>query len=114
MPYADMPWVRGGCIRSGEGGPIRIDSAEWFVWVEGVSSFCYSAQGSWIRLTVRKEKRGAHRYWYGYSRIDAKLHNVYLGKSERLTQERLERACERIRQRARERRTSATNPGRTT
>lgn len=101
MPYGETPWVREGRFRTDEDKWIVIDSADWFAWLEQISSFCYSAQRPWMRLSARKEKRGANFYWYGYRKIDAKLHNVYLGKSERLTQERLERACEQIEQQAR-------------
>ena len=107
MPYGETPWVRDGYIRIPDSEWIKIDTPEWFAWVEQVTSFCYSSPHSWMRLTVRKEKRGTNFYWYGYRKIDSKLHNVYLGKGEQLTQDRLEEACERILQRLRERRTSA-------
>ena len=98
MPYGETPWVREGYIRTWDGTWIRVDSAEWFAWLEQISSFCYSSQRSRMRLTARKEKRGTNFYWYAYRKIDAKLHNVYLGKSEHISQERLEQACEQIHQ----------------
>ena len=104
MPYLDMPWVRAGSLVIRPGHTIVIDTADWFDWLTSVSAFCYSCQSSSVRLTVRQEKRGAHFYWYGYSRIDGKLHNSYLGKVENLTQERLEEACQMIYQQACERR----------
>jgi hypothetical protein len=55
----------------------------------------------WLRLTVRREKRRQQFYGHAYSKIDGKLHNIYLGKQDRLTQARLEHACLLIDQRAR-------------
>lgn len=108
MPYGEMPWVQEGRYQRSQEDWIAIDSAAWFAWLEQISAFCYGSQRSWLQLTVRKEKRGAHFYWYGYSKVDAKLHNVYLGKGESLSQERLERACERIHEQVRERRKRLT------
>jgi hypothetical protein len=100
MPYRDMPWVRQGQVVSPRGERIALDTPAWFAWLEGVSSFCYSSLHSWMRLTVRCEKRRRQCYWYGYSRIDCKLHNIYLGKLSQLTQARLEQACQHIYQQA--------------
>jgi hypothetical protein len=95
MPYANMPWVRRGEVAIPTGG-IAVDSPQWFAWLDTVSSFCYSSQSSSMRLTARREKRRQQFYWYGYCKVDAKLHNVYLGKREQLTQDRLEQACQQL------------------
>ena len=102
MPYREMPWVQNGCVLSADGEPIALDTAAWFRWLEEIPAFCYSPRHGWLRLTVRHEFRRHQRYWYAYSRIDRKLHNVYLGKTHRLTQQRLDDACEQIRQRVRQ------------
>lgn len=103
MPYGEMPWVRNGRLfNDGEQG-LAVDTPAWFEWLARISAFCYSSQRSWVRLSVRQEKRGTNLYWYGYSKIDSKLHNVYLGKREQLTQAHLEDACEQIYRRAQER-----------
>lgn len=107
MPHGEMPWVRDGRLLNRDNQRIVVDTPAWFSWLATIASFCYSSQRSSVRLTVRQEKRGSKLYWYGYSRIDSKLHNVYLGKRENLTQARLEEACRQIYQRARERRSSA-------
>lgn len=93
MPNTGTPWVRQGQLVTTTGRRIRLDTAAWFAWLQTVASFCYSCRHTTWRLTVRLEKRGRHRYWYGYAKSDAKLHNVYLGKTEQLTQARLEQAC---------------------
>ena len=107
MPQGEMPWVRDGRLLNSISAGIVVDSPAWFEWLATVTSFCYSSQRSSVRLTVRYEKRGSQFYWYVYSRIDSKLHNVYLGRSSKLTQQRLEDACQQIYQRAKERKAPA-------
>lgn len=92
MPYGNTPWVRGGQVVTAAGKRIRIDSAAWFAWLETVPSFCYSNSPHLYRLTVRHERRRRQCYWYAYCKVDAKLHNVYVGKTAQLTQARLEQA----------------------
>lgn len=101
MPQRAMPWVRQGQLTLATGERIRLDTPAWFAWLKEGTSFCYSSPYTWIRLTVRREKRRQHFYWYAYSKIDGKLHNSYLGKADRLTQSRLEQACQQIGQHAR-------------
>ncbi len=100
MPYAQTPWVRQGRVKTAEGMVVVLDTPAWFAWLDQVPSFCYSSSTCQIRLTVRREKRRGRSYWYAYSKIDAKLHNTYLGKTQRLTQLRLEQACQSLRQKA--------------
>ena len=101
MPYHQMPWVRQGQVVLTTGQRIVLDTPAWFAWLNQISSFCYSGSHPWLRLTVRREKRRQQFYWYAYSKIDGKLHNIYLGKQHHLTQARLEQACLLIDQRAR-------------
>ena len=96
MPYANMPWVRAGQVVTVAGERIYIDTAAWLVWLDTVSSFCYSSPAHLYRLTLRREKRRQQSYWYAYCKIDAKLHNVYVGKTAQLTQARLEQACRQL------------------
>lgn len=111
MPYGAMPWVRQGRVLTAHGERIVIDTPAWFAWLAHISSFCYSGQHPWVRLTVRCEKRRQHSYWYAYCKIDAKLHNIYLGKREQLTQTRLDGACQAIYQRARRKAVMRTDGG---
>lgn len=43
-------------------------------------------------FTARKEtsKKGKADYWYGYRKVDGKLHKRYIGKAEDITRSRLE------------------------
>lgn len=101
MPYQQMPWVRHGQLVLASGKRIVLDTPAWFAWLSQISTFCYSGSHPWLRLTVRREIRRQQFYWYAYSKIDGKLHNIYLGKQNTLTQARLEHACLLIGQRAR-------------
>ena len=101
MPYQQMPWVRQGQVVLPTAQRIVLDTPAWFAWLNQISAFCYSGSHPWLRLTVRREKRRQQFYWYAYSKVDGKLHNIYLGKQNTLTQARLEHACLLIDQRAR-------------
>ena len=100
MPQANMPWVRNGQLVTASGQRLWLGTPAWFAWLSTVRAFCYSSQQpSLWRMTVRVEKRRQRTYWYGYARHDRKLHNVYLGKTESLTQTRLEEGCRLLAQR---------------
>ena len=79
------------------GGPIRLDTAAWFAWLEqpSVVSFAYpivDARAGWIAgvMTVRKERRSrGSAYWVAYRRYAGRLRKVYLGRSSHVTSVRL-------------------------
>ena len=96
MPYRETPWVRQGQVVTAAGAPLRIDTTAWFAWLETASAFCYTSSQGGLRLTAYREKRRQQMYWYGYARNAGKLHNIYLGKTERLTQACLDEACRRL------------------
>jgi len=85
------------------GGPIRLDTAAWFSWLESerASSFAYPISdpaAGWIAgyMTVRKERRrrGSH-YWVAYRRSAGCLRKTYLGRSAQVTSARLAAVAER-------------------
>ncbi len=89
---ASLPKVRDGFLLQQIAeeisvGPITIGTAEWYTWLEHHRSFCFEAQG--CSFTARKERRPGGWYWYGYRRMQGKLHRAYIGKTARLTLERL-------------------------
>jgi hypothetical protein len=96
VPYTTTPWVRAGRVRTATGQTIHLDTPAWFAWLGETPAFCYSSVQLPLRLTVRREQRRHQHYWYGYTKVEAKLHNIYLGKREGLTQARLERACQHL------------------
>lgn len=80
---------------------IRLDSPQWFVWLETPAHVCFSyalfnhAQG-YIDgfITVRKERRQrGGLYWTAYRRQGSRLRKRYLGASAGLTHARLHEAA---------------------
>ncbi len=78
-----------------DGKMLKLGNSESLEWLEapGNRSFrflcgCAGEQS----FTARKEtsKRGQANYWYGYRKINGKLHKRYIGKSEDVTHTRLQ------------------------
>ena len=84
-------------------GPVVLESAPWYAWLEQHRSFCFEAPHA--TLTVRKERRPGGWYWYAYRHRQGKLHTAYLGKSAELTLERLNETAAAL-----ERKDSAASP----
>lgn len=101
MPYTNTPWVKRGRLSVPDGRLILLDTPAWFAWLETADRFCFSAQHHAYRFTARKEIRRGHCYWYAYMKNASKLHNIYLGKSPRLTLAHLEQAALKLRDKAR-------------
>src|SRR5512142_3052346 len=79
-------------IKGAEG--IQVGSRRWFDWLADHSSFVF--EGNAGHLAARRETRRNRSYWYGYRWRAGKLGKAYLGRSEELTRERLERARRRL------------------
>jgi hypothetical protein len=77
---------------------VRLDTAAWVAWLEEPTTtrFAYPlvdpVKGYIVgRMTVRKERRTRGGvYWTAYRRTGGCLRKVYLGRSQTLTQARLE------------------------
>jgi LuxR family transcriptional regulator, maltose regulon positive regulatory protein len=76
---------------AGPVSPILVGSQPWVAWLGDHPGFIY--EGVAGHFTARRELRRGIGYWYGYRRCNGKLTKIYLGKSEELTRESLERAC---------------------
>lgn len=79
-------------IENGE--VIKVGTPPWRRWLESHSSFHYNPKAkSQQGFTARKEKSSGRvkevDYWYGYRKVEGKLHKRYIGKSEDLTLKRL-------------------------
>lgn len=85
MANAATPIVTDGHLRTRDGHPIRLDTPAWFIWLETASLFSYPTNRPGYHLTVRKEKRRNHFYWFAYLKNKGKLHNMYVGRSPALT-----------------------------
>ena len=79
-------------------GCVEVDTAAWFAWLEapstaGFSYPIFNAECGYIEgfMTVRKEQRQrGGSYWVVFRRQGGRVRKCYLGRSERVTHERLE------------------------
>ena len=101
MPHTNTPWIKHGQLPAPDGTTILLDTPAWFAWLQTADRFCFSSPHHSYRFTARKEKRRGHYYWYAYMKNASKLHNIYLGKSERLTLAYLEQAALKLIHKAR-------------
>ena len=82
---------------TGGSSEIRLDSPEWFAWLDAPTTTrfacpIYDRRCGYIVgvMTVRKESRQRGGwYWTAYRRVGAKLHKHYLGRSATVSQVRL-------------------------
>ena len=91
--------VDDGTLTCPVGGPIGVDTAAWFAWLETANTFVVLlAEG---HFTARKERASHGRgnwYWRGYLRQHGRLVRAYLGASAELSLERLRHAAARLAQ----------------
>jgi predicted ATPase/DNA-binding CsgD family transcriptional regulator len=69
---------------------MLVDTPDWYAWLQHARAFTFRASSA--QVTVRKEQASNRRggwYWKAYYRRAGKLCSTYLGKSERLSLERL-------------------------
>lgn len=97
MPDRPRPLVSHGFLHQPR---LALDTPAWFAWLENATHFYYIGRNPLYRLTVRKEKRRHSFYWFAYVKMASKLHNAYLGKSETLTQQKLESVAVRLNRQA--------------
>jgi len=90
MPQTDMPFLRDGLLHLVSDSFIEVDTEAWFTWLTQANRFCYWPTTSTFRLTLRKEKRRHTDYWYAYLKHACKLHNAYVGRSQDVTNARLQ------------------------
>ena len=79
-------------VAGNDAGPITVGTPAWFAWLEDATAFTFTSPfGS---FSARKEQRTRGGwYWKAYRTSNGALHRAYLGKTENLTLERLERAA---------------------
>jgi len=72
------------------------DSAEWFEWLGGLSSFHF--QGEHGHFTARQEQkaRGNQGYWYAYRKANKRQYRQYLGTTDKLTVAHLEDIASKV------------------
>ena len=97
MPYKNMPWIRRNeTLYLPDEPPIGVGTPAWFLWLAQAQAFCYQPPAATDRMTVRREKRRHHFYWYAYLKNDSKLHNAYVGKTSSLTVDRLHEVFDQL------------------
>ncbi|HET8843164.1 MAG TPA: AAA family ATPase, partial [Ktedonobacteraceae bacterium] len=86
--------VTGNVLRYQEQGQeqtVPVGTETWYVWLRSARAFTFHTSSG--RFTVRREQAGNGRggwYWKAYCRQGGKLCSAYLGKTERLSLERLQ------------------------
>src|SRR5260370_31303743 len=69
---------------------LTVGTPEWYAWLAQAEAFAFTSPSG--TFTARKEQAGNRRggwYWKAYRKGGGKLSSAYLGKSERVTIERL-------------------------
>jgi predicted ATPase/DNA-binding CsgD family transcriptional regulator len=70
---------------------VRVGTPDWYAWLQHARAFTFRTSSR--QFTARKEQASNRRggwYWKAYYRRAGKLCSTYLGKSERLSLERLQ------------------------
>ncbi len=86
--------VAAGILELREGDTIRLNSPQWWEWLESedVVAFTFDCDHGIKNYRARKEeiKGKSGKFWYAYKRHDKTLRKRYIGKSEELSLEKLE------------------------
>lgn len=89
-----LPTIRAGLLHlhASPDQPIVVGSAAWWRWLAAdARSFRFEHRlGS---FTARREQINGNVYWYAYRKVAGKLRKTYLGKTEHLTLDHMERAA---------------------
>jgi predicted ATPase/DNA-binding CsgD family transcriptional regulator len=90
----NLPTVTGKTLlyqKQGHEQFVRVGTPAWYTWLQQARAFTFRTSSR--QYTVRKEQASNRRggwYWKAYYRRAGKLCSTYLGKSERLSLERLQ------------------------
>jgi hypothetical protein len=84
----------GNLLELPEGETISLNTRKFTLWLSNPENRSFrfiTGFGGEQSFTARKEtsKKGEGDYWYGYRRVEGKLHKRYIGKPEDVTLERL-------------------------
>lgn len=79
-----------GNLQLPTGDFVEVGSDAWRRWLNNNESFRFeSGFAGQDSFTARMHERDGGTYWYAYRKVDGKLRNAYLGKSDRLSVERM-------------------------
>jgi chromosome segregation ATPase len=84
--------VSAGILELPSGARLEVGLAHWWDWLESdeAKSFRFECDHGVKNYTARKERVKDLVVWYAYKSVENKLRKRYIGKSDQLTQERLE------------------------
>lgn len=92
------PVVSAGYVTDRQQGdrPIHLDTPDWFAWLAAATTTSFSyplfdpRRGYIVGfMTVRKEARRGHRYWWIFRRDQGRVRKIYLGHAATVTGMRL-------------------------
>src|SRR5581483_5846608 len=69
---------------------LTVGTPAWYIWLNTATAFAFRSKIG--TFTARREQAGHKRgscYWRDYRKHKGKLHQVYIGKAQDLTLERL-------------------------
>src|SRR6185312_5538384 len=90
----NKPSVTGNTLHYQEQGHeqiVPVGTSDWYAWLQSARAFTFRSSSG--QFTARKEQAGNGRggwYWKAYCRREGKLCSAYLGKSERLSLQRMQ------------------------
>lgn len=90
-----LPTVMGGLIETETGRVMELTSPSGLTWLNSINSFRYKPTSQNKAYTVRKEGKDKE-YWYGYRKVNGKLHKRYMGKILEIDEVRLEATAEAL------------------
>jgi hypothetical protein len=96
MSKKDLPRLQNNILTDPiMGSVIVVGSSAWYEWLSHNTSFTLIDQRG--RVTIRKElSRSGGWYWKAYRRVLGRLCSIYLGRSQDMGQERIERSVARL------------------
>jgi predicted ATPase/DNA-binding CsgD family transcriptional regulator len=69
--------------------PVIVGSESWYAWLANEQNQSFSFKNHLGTFTARRERKRHCWYWYAYHKRNGKLRKAYLGKTEKITLERL-------------------------
>jgi predicted ATPase len=76
-------------MEANERTPVVVGSEIWYRWLAEEQNRSFSFRNALGTFTVRRERKRHGWYWYIYRKSGGKVRKAYLGKTEKVTLERL-------------------------
>lgn len=96
-----------GTLELVDGTTVEVGSNLWYNWLSRNDSFRFeSGFAGDDSFTARKHHRDSGDFWYAYRKLEGKLRNAYLGKSNSLSTDRLLAIAQKLAQTSEDRKKS--------